>query len=116
MITAVVFVSMKGIPLYDKVQKSVDNVVRVMRENITGIRVVKALSKEDYEIRRFDSANSGLTGRDVKAGIVMALPGPIMTFMLNVGLTIVVVVGAYRVNAGVTQPGVILAFLTYFNI
>ncbi len=116
MITAVVFVSMKGIPLYDKVQKSVDNVVRVMRENIAGIRVVKALSKEDYEIRRFDSANSGLTGRDVKAGIVMALPGPIMTFMLNVGLTIVVVVGAYRVNAGVTQPGVILAFLTYFNM
>lgn len=116
MIAAVVFVSMKGIPLYDKVQRSVDDVVRVMRENITGIRVVKALSKEDYEIRRFDSANSGLMGRDVKAGIVMALPGPIMTFMLNVGLTIVVVVGAYRVNEGVTQPGVILAFLTYFSM
>jgi len=116
MITAVVFVSMKGIPLYDRVQQSVDEIVRVMRENITGIRVVKALSKEDYETRRFEKANREMTGRDIKAGVIMALPGPIMTFMLNVGLTIVVLVGAYRVNSGATQPGVILAFLTYFNM
>ncbi len=116
LITAVVFVSMKGIPLYDRVQKSVDNIVRIMRENITGIRVVKALSKEDYEMRRFQEANEEMAARDIKAGIVMALPGPIMTFMLNIGLTIVVVVGAYRVNGGVTRPGVILAFLTYFNM
>ncbi|MCI8799457.1 MAG: ABC transporter ATP-binding protein [Lachnospiraceae bacterium] len=116
LIVAVVCVSMKGIPLYSRVQKSVDDIVRIMRENITGIRVVKALSKEDYEMRRFEEANSEMAGRDIKAGIVMALPGPIMTFMLNVGLTIVVIVGAYRVNGGVTQPGVILAFLTYFNM
>lgn len=116
LIVAVVCVSMKGIPLYSKVQKSVDDIVRIMRENITGIRVVKALSKEDYEMRRFEEANSEMARRDIKAGIVMALPGPIMTFMLNVGLTIVVIVGAYRVNGGVTQPGVILAFLTYFNM
>lgn len=116
MIMAVVFVSMKGIPLYDNVQKSVDGIVRIMRENITGIRVVKALSKEDYEMRRFEGANRQMAERDVKAGIIMALPGPIMTFMLNVGLTVVVVVGAVRVNGGVTRPGVILAFLTYFNM
>lgn len=116
LIVAVVCVSMKGIPLYGRVQKSVDDIVRIMRENITGIRVVKALSKEDYEMRRFEDANSEMARRDIKAGIVMALPGPIMTFMLNVGLTIVVIVGAYRVNGGLTQPGVILAFLTYFNM
>lgn len=116
LITAVVFVSLKGIPLYEKVQKSVDDIVRIMRENITGIRVVKALSKEDYEMRRFEETNREMANRDVKAGIVMALPGPVMTFMLNIGLTIVVVVGAYRVNDGATQPGVILAFLTYFNM
>ena len=116
MIVAVVFVSMRGIPLYDKVQQCVDNIVRVMRENITGIRVVKALSKEDYEVRRYNEANEQMAKRDIKAGIVMALPGPIMTFMLNIGLTIVVIVGAIRVNDGVTKPGVILAFLTYFNM
>lgn len=116
MIAAVVFVSMKGIPLYENVQRSVDEIVRIMRENITGIRVVKALSKEDYEIRRFEEANRRMAGRDVKAGIIMALPGPVMTFMLNMGLTIVVLLGAFRVNEGVTRPGVILAFLTYFNM
>lgn len=116
LIAIVVFVSMKGIPLYDKVQQSVDDIVRIMRENISGIRVVKALSKEDYEIRRFEKVNEQMAKKDVKAGIVMALPGPLMTFFLNVGLTIVVILGAIRVNNGTTQPGVILAFLTYFNM
>lgn len=116
MIAAVVFVSMKGIPLYDKVQQSVDEIVRIMRENISGIRVVKALSKEDYEIRRFEKANQQMAKSDITASIVMALPGPLMTLFLNVGLTIVVIVGAIRVNNGTTQPGVILAFLTYFNM
>ncbi len=116
MITAVVWVSMKGIPLYDKVQRGLDDLVRIMRENITGIRVVKALSKEDYERRRFGMSNDQLTKKDVKASVIMSLPGPIMTLLLNVGLTIVVIVGAIRVNSGVTKPGVILAFLTYFNM
>ncbi len=116
MVGLVVWVSWKGIPLYEKVQESVDDIVRIMRENITGIRVVKALSKEDYEVRRFGEANEQMAGKDIRAGIVMALPGPLMTFVLNVGLTIVVVVGAVRVDGGLTRPGVILAFLTYFNM
>lgn len=116
MVVAVVFISMKGIPLYDKVQQSVDSIVRIMRENITGIRVVKALSKEDYEIRRFAKANEQMMKKEIKAGVIMSLPGPVMTLVLNVGLTIVVVVGAICVNNGTTQPGVILAFLTYFNM
>lgn len=116
MVVAVVFISMKGIPLYDKVQQSVDSIVRIMRENITGIRVVKALSKEDYEIRRFAKANEQMMKKEIKAGVIMSLPGPVMTLVLNVGLTIVVVAGAICVNNGTTQPGVILAFLTYFNM
>ncbi len=116
MLAVAIGVSLRGIPLYDKVQQSVDEIVRIMRENITGIRVVKALSKEDYERRRFATANQTMTRRDRKAGVVMALPGPLMTLALNIGLTLVVVIGAIRVNAGVTQPGVILAFLTYFNM
>lgn len=113
---SVVKISQKGIPLFDKVQKSLDSVVRVMRENITGIRVVKALSKEGYEIERFGTANSDLTQKEQKAGIIMSMPGPIMSFFLNTGLTLVVIVGAIRVNNGITEPGVILAFLTYFSM
>ena len=114
---AVVFlVCAKGIPMYNTVQKRLDSEVRIMRENITGIRVVKALSKADYEKRRFAAANREMTNCDIKASTVMAIPGPLMQLCLNVGLTLVVVAGAWRVNEGLTRPGVILAFLTYFNM
>lgn len=116
LIVSIVFISRKGIPLYDKVQRSLDAVVRIMRENITGIRVIKALSKEKHQTDRFKGANDALFEIDTKASVVMSLPGPMITLFLNIGLTGVVILGAYRVNAGVTKPGVILAFLTYFNM
>ncbi|MGM9606894.1 MAG: ABC transporter ATP-binding protein [Oscillospiraceae bacterium] len=115
-VCVVIFVSVKGIPLYDKVQQGVDDITRVMRENITGIRVVKALSKEEYEKRRFSAVNEEMSRRESKASIIMSLPGPVMTLMLNIGLTLVVLVGAIRVNKGAAEPGTILAFLTYFNM
>ncbi|MCD8329183.1 MAG: ABC transporter ATP-binding protein, partial [Lachnospiraceae bacterium] len=82
-------VTRHGIPLYDKVQTSLDKVIRVMRENITGIRVVKALSKEQYEMNRFREANEDLTKKDIHASITMATPGPVMQLTLNIGLTLV---------------------------
>lgn len=116
MIALVVLISIKGIPLYDKVQRSMDGIVRIMRENITGIRVVKALSREEHERERFAEANAEAARRDIRAGVTMAMPGPLVTLFLNVGLVFVVLLGARRVNAGSTEPGVILAFLTYFNM
>ena len=116
LLAVVFFVCAKGIPMYNTVQKRLDSVVRIMRENITGIRVVKALSKADYEKRRFAAANREMTNCDIKASTVMAIPGPLMQLCLNVGLTLVVVAGAWRVSEGLTRPGVILAFLTYFNM
>ncbi|MCR5296039.1 MAG: ABC transporter ATP-binding protein/permease [Clostridiales bacterium] len=116
MIVLVCFVSWKGIPLYNEVQKRMDVLVRRMRESITGIRVVKALSKESYEEKRYGEANTRMAKQEVKASVIMSLPGPIVTLFLNIGLTLVVLVGARRVNDGATEPGVILAFLTYFNM
>ncbi|MCC8127756.1 MAG: ABC transporter ATP-binding protein/permease [Clostridiales bacterium] len=113
---AVFFITRYGIPLYGRVQKSIDRIVQILRENITGIRVVKALSKEEYERARFALANEQLTSDDIRASITMATPGPLMQLALNIGLTLVVIVGAYRVNSGQIRPGVILAFLTYFNM
>ena len=116
LILVVFAVSAKGLPMYNQVQRRLDVVVRVMRENITGIRVVKALSKTEYEKRRFAQANRDMTDSDIAAGTVMAIPSPFMQLCLNGGLTLVVLLGARRVNAGVMEPGVILAFLTYFNM
>ena len=116
MIILVSIISWKGIPLYDEVQKRMDTLVRLMRESITGIRVVKALGKEPYEEKRYGDANTRMAKQEVKASVIMSLPGPVVTLLLNVGLTLVVLIGAQRVNDGQTQPGVILAFLTYFNM
>ncbi|MGM9522205.1 MAG: ABC transporter ATP-binding protein [Oscillospiraceae bacterium] len=115
LLAVVIIVSRKGIPLYHRVQERLDDVVRVMRENITGIRVVKALSKTEYEKRRFSDYNDKMTTSDIKASTFMAVPGPFMQLCLNVGLTLVVFIGARRVNGGLMKPGVIMAFLTYFN-
>ena len=109
-------VSKKGIPLYTKLQQGVDAMVRTVRENVTGIRVIKALSNTDYEKERFSSVNSEVVRREKTAGITMALTNPLMNLFLNVGLTVVIIVGAFRVDSGLTQPGKILAFLTYFTI
>lgn len=112
----VILVSKKGIPLYLKLQLSVDKMVRVVRENITGIRVIKALSKTRYEKERFSSVNTEVMDKEMKAGTTMALTNPVMNLLLNIGLTLVVIVGAYRVNMGASQPGKIVAFLSYFAI
>lgn len=110
------YISRKGIPLYTRLQAGIDAMVRTVRENITGIRVIRALSKTDYECNRFSSVNQMVVQREKKAGITMALTNPVMNLMLNTGLTAVILVGAWRVNLGLTQPGKILAFLTYFTI
>jgi ATP-binding cassette subfamily B protein len=109
-------VSRKGIPLYTRVQGAVDAMVRVVRENASGIRIIKALSKADYEKERFARANKDVTDRERRANIIMGITNPAMFLFLNLGLVAVIIVGAYRVNAGQTHPGVILAFLTYFTI
>ncbi|MBQ3201355.1 MAG: ABC transporter ATP-binding protein [Clostridia bacterium] len=112
----VITVSRKGVPLYGRVQQAVDGMVRKVQENMTGVRVIKALSKTDYEKARFDEVNREVVRRDQHAGAVMATTNPVMSLFLNLGLTAVVVVGAFRVNAGLSQPGKIIAFLSYFTI
>lgn len=112
----VYLISKKGIPMYTKVQASVDKMVQTIRENISGIRVIKALSKTEYEIQRFRKVNDEVIGNEIKAASIMALSSPIMNLILNTGLAIVVIIGAFRVNAGAMQPGKIVAFLSYFTM
>lgn len=112
----VTLVTKKGVPLYDLLQRKTDDMVRIVRENITGIRVVKALSKTEYEKARFADSNAAVSASETKAGVTMALTNPFMNVLLNGGLTIVILVGAFRVNAGLTQAGTIIAFMSYFTI
>ncbi|HIU56667.1 MAG TPA: ABC transporter ATP-binding protein [Candidatus Ornithomonoglobus merdipullorum] len=110
------FVAKKGIKLYSELQKRIDRMVRTVREDVAGIRVIKALSKSEYEKKRFDSVNIDAAAAENKAKNNMAISSPAMNLFLNLGLTAVIVVGAFRVNAGVSQTGKIIAFMTYFTI
>ena len=112
----VYFVTSRSIPLYTKQQSVLDQMVRTVQENITGIRLIKALSRTEHEKQRFHGVNSKLTQIDRKAGALTSLTNPSATLILNLGLTLVVVVGAYRVNSGAIQSGVIVAFLQYFTM
>ena len=112
----VYIVTKKSVPLYTEQQSILDRMVRVVQENITGARVIKALSKTDYERRRYDRVNQELADKEQHVGNVMAVTNPGSTLILNLGLTLVVLVGALRMNAGQSSPGVIIAFLNYFTI
>jgi ATP-binding cassette subfamily B protein len=106
----------KGINMYTSTQAALDNMIRRAQESIAGIRVIRALSKEDYEEKRFAEASGAVAENDYRAAALMSLTNPAMNFLLNIGLTLVVVVGAFRVNSGLTSPGAIVAFLSYFTI
>ena len=112
----VYFVTKTSLPLYTRQQTVLDRMVRTSQENITGIRVIKALSKTDYEKQRFNAVNEELSAIDRKAGTVSAITNPTASLTLNLGLTLVVVIGAYRINGGACESGVIVAFLQYFTM
>ncbi len=110
------FVTKHSIPLYTKQQTILDRVVRTVQENITGVRVIKALSKTEHEKARFNEVNSELNDVGEKAGTITAITTPASSLVLNLGLTIVVLLGAIRVRDGHTEPSVIVAFLQYFTL
>lgn len=112
----VYLVTKKSVPLYTGQQGILDRMVRVVQENITGARVIKALSKTTYERKRYDKVNNELADMEQYVGNIMAVTNPGSTLILNLGLTLVVLVGAFRMNAGLTTSGVIIAFLNYFTI
>ena len=112
----VYLVTKYSVPMHVKQQTVLDKVVRVVQENITGIRVIKALSKTDYEKQRFHGVNDELATTSLKAGMITSITNPVSSLVLNLGLTLVVVVGAFRVNDGDIKSGVIIAFLQYFTM
>ena len=107
-------ISKSGVVLFGETQKTLDKMVRKVQENMSGVRIIKALSKTEYENEQFQDINDALMEKDKKASQTMALSNPIIQFVLNIGLTLVVLFGAFRVNEGLTQPGTIIAFLNYF--
>ncbi len=109
-------ISRMGVPLYTKVQQSVDGMVRVVREDAQGIRVIKALSKVDYENERYDKANMTLRKNETRAGVIMGVVNPIMTLLMNMGIVAVIAVSAYFVANGTSSATTVIAFMQYFTL
>lgn len=112
----VVLVTRKGVGLYTRLQRAADSMVRKVRDDHTGIRVIKALSKGEYESASFAAVNTRVSSAESKAGMTMGVTNPLMNAVLNLGMAAVVLVGAYRVAGGNAMPGDIIAFTSYFSI
>ncbi|MEU5947493.1 ABC transporter ATP-binding protein [Micromonospora sp. NPDC047465] len=101
------------VPGFRLMQTRIDAVNRVLREQITGIRVVRAFVREPYETERFATANADLTATALRTGRLMALIFPVVMLVLNVSSVAVLWFGAQRVDAGAIQVGALTAFLQY---
>jgi ATP-binding cassette subfamily B multidrug efflux pump len=101
------------VPQFRKMQERIDQVNRVLREQLTGIRVVRAFVREPAETRRFADANRDLTDTALRVGRLQALIFPTVLLILNASSVAVLWFGAHRVNAGEMQIGALTAFLNY---
>ncbi|WP_344147175.1 ABC transporter ATP-binding protein [Kribbella yunnanensis] len=106
-------IASRMVPQFQRMQKYVDGVNRVLREQITGIRVVRAFVREPHETKRFASANADLTDSATRAGRLMALVFPVVMLILNVSSIAVLWFGASRVESGAMEVGELTAFLSY---
>ncbi|HEY5137646.1 MAG TPA: ABC transporter ATP-binding protein [Candidatus Nanopelagicales bacterium] len=113
LVVAIALIVTRMIPLFRVMQKRLDNVNRVLREQITGIRVVRAFVREPVERERFDVANADLTDVAIRVGRLMALMFPVVMFVLNASSVAVIWFGGHRINDGEMQIGSLTAFLSY---
>jgi ATP-binding cassette subfamily B protein len=113
LLVAVSIIISRMVPLFRRMQDRIDRVNRVMREQLSGIRVVRAFVREDVETRRFRTANDEVTETALKAGRLFALMFPIVMLVLNVSSVAVIWFGAFRIQDGTLQIGTLTAFLQY---
>ncbi|MFO7690370.1 MAG: ABC transporter ATP-binding protein [Cryobacterium sp.] len=113
LLVAVGLIIVRMVPLFRKMQTRIDTVNRVLREQLTGIRVVRAFVREDVESDRFDAANRDVTEVALSSGRLMALMFPIVMLVLNVSSVAVIWFGAFRIQEGSMQVGTLIAFLSY---
>jgi ATP-binding cassette subfamily B multidrug efflux pump len=110
---AVLIFIRKGMPLYKAMQQKLDKLNLVLRENLTGIRVIRAFNRVDYEKERFNQANLDLTGTAIKVNRIMAALMPLMILIMNITTIAIVWFGAIRIDNGAMQVGSLMAFIQY---
>ena len=110
---SIALIATRLVPGFQSMQKSIDQVNRILREQATGMRVLRAFVREDYETRRFDGANTDLTEVSLRVGRLMAAFFPIVMLVLNLSSVAVLWFGGLRVDSGAMEIGSLTAFITY---
>ncbi|MDU5142542.1 MAG: ABC transporter ATP-binding protein [Paenibacillus dendritiformis] len=110
---AIFAVAGKGIPLFKAMQKKLDKLNLVLRENLTGIRVIRSFNRINHEKTRFNEANADLTGTALKVNRIMSSMMPIMMITLNFSTIAIIWFGSIRIDNGSMQVGSLMAFIQY---
>lgn len=113
LIAAIVVIARKGIPLFKAMQVKLDKLNRVLRENLTGIRVIRSFNRVEHEKKRFDEANWDLTQTAIKVNKIMAAMMPIMMVVLNLTTVAIIWFGSHRISNGHMEVGDMMAFIQY---
>lgn len=113
LLIAITLIVTRMVPQFQKMQRRIDRINQVLREQLMGIRVIRAFVREEAEAERFDSANMNVTDVAIKAGRLMALMFPVVMLVLNVSSVAVLWFGAFRIDSGEMQIGTLIAFLSY---
>jgi len=103
-------------PIYKKLQINLDRLTVVVRENLTGVKVIKAFGRQEYEKERFKQRSKDVMESELGAGMVLSFINPLLTLLMNLAVIAVVWFGGIRVNAGGMQTGQILAYLNYITM
>lgn len=112
---AVVVIMKKASPLFGIVQTKLDKVNSVVQENVSGARVVKAFTREEYEINRFDNANTDLMSTNLKVQKLLATLNPILMIIMNASVIAIIMIGGFQVDAKAMQVGDVMAAVTYIT-
>ncbi|MDD2981570.1 MAG: ABC transporter ATP-binding protein [Hespellia sp.] len=116
LLSVVVFgIMLISIPLYKKVQENLDRVLRVTRENLTGVRVIRAFNKEEEEMARFEEQNQSLTNVQKFVGRFSGLMNPVTYVIVNGGIIALIWSGALRVDVGILTQGAVVALVNYMS-
>ena len=105
----------KSLPLYIRIQKQLDRVSLICRENLSGIRVIRAFSKQFQEKNRFEEATQKQKDMKIKVGKISALLNPLTSVIVNIAIIFILYIGGIRVNAGSLTQGEIIALINYMN-
>ncbi len=112
---AVAIIMKKAAPLFGIVQTKLDKVNSVVQENVSGARVVKAYTREEYEINRFDNANTDLMSTNLKVQKLLATLNPILMVIMNASVIAIIMIGGFQVDAKAMQVGDVMAAVTYIT-